>query len=131
MAAMLASIPIARVWGGIDARLDRFAIGLSGLCLVHCIATTLLLALLSSAGALVNPAFHEVGLGLAILVGIVALGRGIFTHGMILPPVVGAFGLGMMAGALSLPHGGFETFWTLVGVSVVALGHELNRRAAC
>jgi hypothetical protein len=70
-----------------------------------------------------------VGLTLAIGFGILALGRGIFMHGYMMPAVVGSFGLGIMAGALSLPHGEFEIFWTLVGVSLVALGHDLNRRA--
>ena len=126
---MPVSLPLARAWGSIDARFDRFAIGLSGLCLVHCVATTVLLTVLSSAGALLNPAIHEVGLMLAIGVGVIALGRGIVTHGYMMPAAVGAFGLGIMGGALSLPHGGFEIFWTLVGVSLVALGHDLNRRA--
>lgn len=126
---MPVSLPLARHWGSIDARLDRFAIGLSGLCLVHCIATTVLLTLLSSAGALLDPAIHEVGLGLAILFGIVALGRGAWLHGYMLPAAVGAFGIGIMAGALTLPHGSFEVVWTLIGVGIVALGHDLNRRA--
>jgi hypothetical protein len=126
---MPVSLPLARVWGSIDARLDRFAIGLSTLCLVHCLSTTILLTVLSSAGALVHPAIHEVGLALAIVFGVVALGKGVWVHGYMMPAVVGAFGIGIMAGALSLPHGGFEVFWTLVGVSIVALGHDLNRRA--
>lgn len=126
---MLLSPPITRFWEGIDSRFDRIAMGISGLCLVHCVATTVLLTLISSAGGLLNPAIHEVGLTLAIGMGVIALGRGITTHGYMMPAVVGAFGLGIMAGALSLPHGGFEIFWTLVGVSLVALGHDLNRRA--
>lgn len=129
MAAMLVSLPIARFWESIDSRIDRIAMGISGLCLVHCVATTILLTLISSAGGLLNPAIHEVGLTLAIGMGVIALGRGITTHGYMMPAVVGAFGLGIMAGALSLPHGNFEIFWTLVGVSLVALGHDLNRRA--
>lgn len=103
--------------------------GLSGLCLVHCITTTVLLTVISSAGGLLNPAIHEVGLVLAILMGGFALTRGVMSHGYMAPAIVGAFGLGIMAGALSLPHGDFEIFWTLVGVSLVALGHDLNRRA--
>jgi len=126
---MPVSLPLARFWGSIDTRFDRIAIGLSGLCLVHCITTTILLTVISSAGGLLSPVIHEVGLTLAIGFGIVALGRGIFMHGYMMPAVVGAFGIGIMAGALSLPHGEFETFWTLVGVSLVALGHDLNRRA--
>jgi hypothetical protein len=129
MAVMPVSLPIARFWGTIDARFDRIAIGISGLCLVHCLATTILLTVISSAGGLLSPVIHEVGLTLAIGFGIFALGRGIVTHGYMMPAAVGAFGLGIMTGALSLPHGEFEIFWTLVGVSIVALGHDLNRRA--
>lgn len=126
---MSPTLTFSRFWQAMDARFDRIAIGISGLCLVHCLTTTVLLAVFSAAGGLLNPAIHEVGLTLAIGFGIVALGRGIVSHGYMMPAVVGAFGLGIMAGALSLPHGEFETWWTLVGVAMVALGHDLNRRA--
>jgi uncharacterized membrane protein YdfJ with MMPL/SSD domain len=113
-------------------RLDGFAVGLSGLCAVHCLASAVLVALAASAGGLLlHPLFHEVGLTFAILLGAVALGRGIFEHGYMAPAVTGSLGLGMMAGAMQLPHGnGGETLWTLVGVAILALGHDLNRRAA-
>ncbi len=63
-------------------RLDRLAIGLSGLCLVHCLGTTIVLALLASAGGFLGaPIIHEVGLGLAMILGGLALGKGIFDHG--------------------------------------------------
>jgi hypothetical protein len=126
---MSPTLTLSRFWQAMDARFDRIAIGVSGLCLVHCLTTTVLLAVFSAAGGLLNPAIHEVGLTLAIGFGIVALGRGIVSHGYMMPAVVGAFGLGIMAGALSLPHGEFETWWTFVGVAMVALGHDLNRRA--
>lgn len=110
--------------------LDRFAIGLSGLCLVHCLATSVLLALMASAGGLIfSPHVHEIGLVLAIPLGALALGRGIFTHGYMMPSAIGSLGLGVMAGALTMPHDGVETLWTLVGVGLLALGHDLNRRA--
>ena len=42
----------------------------------------------------------------------------------------------MMAGALALPHDavhglatGGEAFWTVIGVGVLAFGHDLNYRA--
>ncbi len=109
---------------------DRVAVTLSGLCLVHCLATALLVGALSSAGALLgSPLVHETGLALAIILGAVALGAGIFQHGLFLPPSVGGFGLGMMAGALTLPHGGGETTATMLGVGMLALGHFLNRMA--
>lgn len=117
----------------IESRFDGFAIGLSGLCVVHCVASSVFVALAASAGGLLlNPLFHEIGLSIAILLGVVALGRGACSHGYMLPAAVGSFGLGMMAGAMSLPHDGTggETIWTLIGVAVLALGHDLNRRAA-
>ena len=111
-------------------RLDRIAIGLSGLCLVHCLATAVLLALVSAAGsALGNPMIHEVGLSLAMMLGAVALGRGVIDHGFMMPSAVGAVGLGVMAGALTLPHDGSEALYTVIGVGILALGHELNRIA--
>lgn len=121
-------LPVTRGFGRFG--LDRLAIGLSGLCLVHCIATSVALAMLSAAGGvLLDPIFHEVGLVLAIGLGAVALGRGVLEHGFVTPAVVGAFGLGMMAGALGLPHDGSEALWTVLGVGVLAFGHDLNYRA--
>lgn len=110
--------------------LDRLAIALSGLCLVHCLATTVLLALFSAAGGLVfSPWIHETGLMLAIAMGVIALGRGMWEHGYMMPSAIGSLGLGVMAGALAVPHGGEETIYTLLGVGLLALGHDLNRRA--
>ena len=109
---------------------DRIAIGLSGLCLVHCLASAVLIALLASAGGmLLSPAIHEIGLLLAILLGMTALGRGIVEHGFMMPAAVGGLGLGVMAGALTLPHDGAEVAYTMLGVAILALGHDLNRRA--
>jgi hypothetical protein len=112
-------------------RLDRMAIGLSGLCLVHCLATAVLLALVASAGGILgSPLIHEVGLGLAMIMGAIALGRGIMEHGYTMPSAVGGLGLGVMAGALTMPHNGTEALYTVVGVAVLALGHRLNHIAA-
>lgn len=110
--------------------LDRVGIGLSGLCLVHCLATTVIVTLLASAGSLfVSPHIHEFGLAIAIPLGVVALGRGIWDHGYMMPSSVGGLGIGTMAAALTMPHGGSEIITTLVGVGLLALGHDLNRRA--
>jgi len=101
--------------------------GLSGLCLVHCVATAVLLGLLASAGGLLGqPIIHEVGLTLAMIIGAVALGRGVREHGFVLPAAVGALGLGVMGAALSLPEGGHEPIYTVAGVMILALGHRLN-----
>ncbi|MEK6637235.1 MAG: MerC domain-containing protein [Pseudomonadota bacterium] len=111
--------------------LDGLAIGLSGLCLAHCLASAVILTLVVSAGSFVlHPAFHEIGLVLAMGLAALALGRGVIAHGYALPAWVGSLGLGVMAGALTLPHeGGGEAIYSILGVMIVALGHDLNRRA--
>ena len=112
-------------------RLDRLAIGLSGVCLVHCLATTVVLAAVASAGGFLGaPWIHEVGLSLAMVMGAVALGKGILEHGYTMPSAVGGLGLGVMAGALTLPHDGSEAVYTILGVAILALGHRLNHIAA-
>lgn len=108
---------------------DRLAIGVSGLCLVHCIATTVIVAMVSSIGGIFGSHLvHEVGLGIAMMLGSFALGRGILEHGFMLPSAVGGLGLGVMAGSLSLHDHGGEVAATMIGVLILALGHDLNRR---
>ena len=110
--------------------IDRLAIGLSGLCLVHCVASAVLVMVLSAAGgALLDPRIHEIGLVLAIILGMIGLGRGIREHGFMLPAAIGALGLGTMAGSLTLHHGTEEVIYSVFGVLRLALGHDLNRRA--
>ena len=121
LAQHMASKPLS------NGRLDRLAMGLSGLCAVHCVATAVLLGLLASAGGLLGkPIIHEVGLSLAMVLGAVALGRGIREHGFVLPSAVGAVGLGTMAYAMTLHESGYEPAFTILGVSILALGHRLN-----
>lgn len=113
-----------------NGTIDRLAIGVSGLCVVHCVATAVLLTILASAGGLfVDPIFHEVGLAIALVLGVVGLGRGVMIHGFMLPAAIGSLGLGMMAGTLTLQHGGIEVGYSIAGVLILALGHDLNRRA--
>jgi MerC mercury resistance protein len=108
-------------------RLDRIAMGLSGLCLMHCVATAILLGLLASAGGFLGqPIIHEVGLTLAMIIGAVALGRGVREHGFFLPAAVGMSGLFVMAYAMTLHETGLEPVFTMAGVMMLALGHRLN-----
>jgi hypothetical protein len=109
------------------SRLDRLAMSLSGLCAAHCVATALLLALAATAGGILGaPIVHEVGLSLAMILGAVALGRGVREHGFMLPIAVGLAGLGIMAFAMTLHENGYEPPVTILGVAVLALGHRLN-----
>ena len=110
--------------------IDRMGIALSGLCVVHCVASAVWVAVLASAGGvLLDPMVHEVGLMLALCLGIFGLGRGVVEHGFMMPAAIGSLGLGMMAGALSLGHESGGTLYAVAGVLILALGHDLNRRA--
>jgi len=113
-----------------NGAIDRLAIGVSGLCFIHCVASAVLVAVLASAGGLLlDPMIHEVGMMAAVALGIVGLGRGVLDHGFMLPAAIGSLGLGMMAGALTLDHGGMTSVYSVAGVLILALGHDLNRRA--
>jgi hypothetical protein len=84
----------------------------------------------SAASIFLHPLIHEVGLMLAIGLGVLALGAGLITHGRKAPLLVGGLGLCAMAYALSLRHGvAGEVVFTILGVCLVAIGHGLNRRA--
>ena len=110
--------------------MDRLGIALSGLCLVHCLASAVFVAMLASAGGLLlDPVIHEVGMMLALALGLLALGRGVVEHGFMMPAAVGGLGLGVMAGALMLSHDSGGTLYSILGVLILALGHDLNRRA--
>jgi hypothetical protein len=110
--------------------IDRIGIALSGFCVVHCVASAVWVAMLASAGGiLLDPVVHEVGLMLALLLGIFGLGRGVLEHGFMMPAAIGSLGLGVMTGALTLGHEDGGTLYAVVGVLILALGHDLNRRA--
>jgi len=110
-------------------RLDRFGVLLSGLCALHCIAGLLLVAGLGLGGEfLLDPAIHEVGLVLAILVGTVTLGVGVLRHGDPRPMQLGGVGLGLMMGALFFGHSSVEAVLTIFGVALLGWAHLSNLR---
>lgn len=110
---------------------DRIAMTLSGLCLVHCIGGVLLFSLFAVLGdAFFSPRVHEIGLALAIPLAVYALGRGFLHHRQPTPLVLGGIGVCLMAFGISVPHGDpREIAMTVLGVSLVATAHYLNRRA--
>ena len=113
--------------------LDRLALSLSALCLVHCVASIVLVATLAGGGHLLDhPAWHQIGLGLAIIFAAFGLGSGFRRHGQRAPLLIGGFGLVFMVAALLVPHGVQEAALTVIGVAVVALAHFQNiRLRAC
>ena len=113
----------------IRGRLDRFGMLLSGLCAVHCVLGIVIVAGLGlGGGLLLDPIIHRIGLLLATLVAGVAIGIGAVQHRRAAPFVVAMTGLSFMGGALAVDHGVEEAVLTVIGVTLVALGHVLNIR---
>ncbi len=123
MARMAFALPRIR------GKLDRIGLALSCLCAVHCVLGIVIVAGLGLGGAfLLDPIIHRVGLLLATIVAGVAIGLGAIQHRRAAPFVVAMTGLSFMGGALAVEHGTKEAVLTIIGVSLVALGHVLNLR---
>lgn len=115
----------------IRTQLDRAGILLSGLCALHCVASIVVVSAIGIGGEwLFAPAVHRYGLVIALLIAAVAIGWGALRHRRMAPFVVAMVGLSFMGGALAVPHGIQEAVLTIVGVSLVTLGHILNLRHA-
>ena len=113
-------------------RLDRAGILLSGLCAIHCVIGVVIVTVLGLGGEFVlNPAIHEVGLALAILIGLVTLGLGVARHGQPGPLIGGGIGSALMAAGLAAGHGLGEAVLTIAGVTILAAAHLRNLRHAC
>jgi hypothetical protein len=110
--------------------LDRLAIGLSGLCLLHCMAGFVLLSLFALTGDWLDHRVHVVGLLLAMPLAAVALWRGWRRHRQIGIGLLGVAGLLVMAASLLVAHGDMaEMLVSMAGVSLLALAHWRNLQA--
>lgn len=126
----LCSDELCRSSHSAELTLDRAAIGLSALCIVHCVGTLIALTMMASIGGVLTESWvHELGLGLAIMLGAGALGLGYRAHRRVLPLLVGLSGLCLMLAAIMGPHGWQEALLTIIGASLLAGGHFLNVRA--
>lgn len=110
--------------------LDRLAIGLSGLCLLHCMAGFVLLSLFALTGDWLDHHVHVVGLVLAMPLAAVALWRGWRRHGQLAIGLLGLAGLAVMTASLMVTHGDMiEMLVSMAGVSLLALAHWRNLQA--
>jgi hypothetical protein len=113
----------------IRARLDRAGLLLSGLCLIHCLASIAVISALGIGGQwFLAPEIHRWGLALAVVIAGVAIGWGAIRHRRRAPFVIAMTGLTFMGGALAAPHGVEEAVLTIIGVVLVSIGHILNLR---
>lgn len=113
------------------SRFDRAGIILSGLCLIHCLASIVVIGTLGLGSQwLFAPEIHRWGLALACVIAGAAIGWGAIKHQQRTPFVIAMMGLSFMGGALAAPHGWYEAVLTIIGVSLVSIGHVLNLRHA-
>ena len=124
---------------------DRFAILLSGLCAIHCVALPIVASLLPLLATTIQHGhqlhefwFHQFILIFILPVSIIALLTGYKFHKTIMPIFIAGLGLAILVGtslfiedllaAHIIPHSG-ETILTVVGGIIHAVGHILNIQA--
>ena len=111
--------------------LDKSAMTLSGLCLVHCLAGALLLAVFATSSEWLDHNVHLVGLAIALPLAVVALWRGVAAHGRLGVAILGALGVALMMTSLFIGHGGRgEILLSVVGVVLLGGAHYWNLRAS-
>lgn len=111
--------------------LDKSALTLSGLCIVHCLAGSLLLTVFAISGDWLGHNVHVIGLLLAMPLAALALWRGVRLHGRIGAALLGMVGIALMALSLLVSHGETaEVVVSVIGVSLLAAAHLWNLRAS-
>lgn len=116
--------------------IDKFAISLSAVCLVHCLLTPVLITLIPvlSVSALIEDLlFHQLMLWLVIPSSVVALSLGCHQHRLRSIVVTGLLGMLILVCVAFLGHDLFspiqEKVATSIGGLILAVSHYLNYRA--
>jgi len=111
---------------------DRIAIALSAICIVHCLAVTLLMALLPIAAIAVGADghFHTLMLGLVIPSSVIGFYLGHRQHAKIGIGLVGLIGMVVLATAAIWGHGNWsgwvESSVSVLGSLILASAHWVN-----
>lgn len=113
---------------------DKFAMGLSLMCAIHCLTIPLLLAMLPSMAALQldNEAFHLWMIVAVLPTSLYALTLGCKQHKRYRLLILGSIGLALLVLALVLGEARIgevgEKVLTALGAGFVAVGHWFNYR---
>jgi len=106
----------------------------STLCLLHCLALPLLVAMFPVFGLAGGQGFHAAMVGVALLAALVALVPGYAAHRQAFVAVSGAAGMACLALAVFVAGPRFgeavETWFTVAG-AVLLCGAHLRNRACC
>ena len=124
------------------AKLDRIAVQLSGLCLLHCLALPLLIAVVPVLGLTehAHVFFHQLMLFGVVPIAVMSLGRGYIVHRRARVPFLGVLGVALLAAAALVvhPHAHIgptvtgeaaERWITVAGALILAGAHTINARA--
>ena len=106
--------------------MERAAFGASLLCLIHCLALPLLVALLPALSSMLpsHTSFHLWMLAFAIPVSGIGLLIARSEHGRTMPLLVGFAGLILLAlGGLAFGETAFEIPFTVIGAAMLAAAH--------
>jgi len=108
---------------------DKIGIGLSLLCVAHCILTPLVLSLLPVLGQLISEDVFHVWIGPVLIIpACLALIPGILKHKSKTPIILACVGIGLFIGATHA-HGASETvelLISLVGSGILIAAHKIN-----
>jgi MerC mercury resistance protein len=109
---------------------DGVAVGLSALCLVHCLALPAMTVGLPALGAIPHAHWmHAMMFSLALPISAWAFYRGYVRHIRLLPILLGVAGLVMLAlGVITHGTGRAETGFTVFGTLLLICAHGLNIR---
>ncbi len=109
---------------------DSLAVGLSILCLAHCLALPVLVVALPALGMVSHASWvHFLLFLVALPLSSWALYRGALAHGNKGPALLGSIGLGLLAaGVLAHDSGDLETAITIAGTVTLAFSHGWNMR---
>ena len=143
MSKFMGFVQIVRI--NMKINLDRIAISLSAFCALHCVIIALIAGLLPLLFGLGQHGhgvhdflFHQIILFLILPISLPALWFGYRQHRQLLPIVISAIGLLLLVIVTAfiddLIHQGllaleYETFLTLAGGIIHAIGHWLNLKA--
>ena len=111
---------------------DKAAVILSGLCLVHCLALPVLIAVLPFVGALGDEHLHAELLLVVIPISVFAFVIGFRRHRSRSVVVVGALGMAVLAVGGTYVHSRYgiaaDRAMTVAGSAILAIAHFFNSR---
>lgn len=111
--------------------LDKIGVGLSGLCLVHCLVLPFVILFVPTlAASFVSSEWtHLVLVTIALPISLIAFWRGTRCHKGVRPFLLGLAGLALMiSGVVLAVEDMTEVALTVTGATLLALGHLSNHR---